>query len=740
MTKKVQKICRLDIGHVIGCHLRVCNVGINQKRRALLTTGHVLAVAMVMVWPQLVRAQDSGSAVQLGTITVQGEGQENPKGPVKGYVAKSSSTATKTGTPILETPQSVSVITRDQIDAQDAKTLSEALQYTPGVVAAPYGSDARFDSPTIRGFDGRQVQFLNGLRIMRTAGAAPIELYGLERVEVLRGPASILYGQANPGGLINQISKRPTFDAFGEVGVQIGSDDYYQTMFDLGGPIADSENFAYRLTGVARNAHDESGFLDNDRYFVAPAFTWKPDDDTSLTVLTSFQRDNPSSPSGLPPALTLNATGVMLPRGFYVGDPSFDFSNRKQTDIGYEFEHRFDETWTFRQNFRYSNLDWNYQSLGMSSAGNGMAGSLIARNATFQDERLNTFNVDNNLQAEFATGGIDHKLVFGLDYRNFDNKVKTEFWRATPLDPVSPVYGGPISLISRSTYADVKSTLTQLGIYAQDEMSYDNWRATVGLRYDWASTEGGAISAPGTAPRSRSKDDEKPTGRVGLGYVFDNGIAPYVSYATSFEPTPVPANGKLLEPTMGEQWEAGIKYQPQGWDGFFSAAVYDLLQKNVSYQISSTPLVYGQYDVRVKGLELEGVTSLADGLNLRAAYTYMDTEIVSGTNNGRRYENAPRHSAGLWLDYTFAEDTPLEGFGMGGGVRYVGQRYGNSTNTFDMSAVTLFDAGVHYDKNNYRASLNVQNIADKEYLASCGTFGCYYGNGRTVMGKLTYRW
>lgn len=713
----------------------------NQRRMSLLTTGHVLAVGMVMFWPQLANAQDSNSTVQLGTITVQGEGKENPKGPVKGYVAKSSSTATKTGTSVLETPQSVSVITLDQIKAQDAKTLSEALQFTPGVIAEPYGTDARFDSPTIRGFDGRQVQFLNGLRIMRTAGAAPVELYGLERVEVLRGPASILYGQANPGGLINQISKRPTFDALGEVGVQIGSYDYYQTMFDVGGPIGEAENFAYRLTGVARNAHDESGFLDNDRYFVAPAFTWKPDEDTSLTVLTSFQRDNPSSPSGLPPALTLNATGAMLPRGFYVGDPSFDFSNRKQTNIGYEFEHRFDETWTFRQNFRYSNLDWNYQSLGMSSSTGGMVGSLIRRNATFQDERLNTFNVDNNLQAEFATGAIDHKVIIGLDYRAYDNKVKTEFWQATPLNPLNPVYGGPISLISRSVYADVKSTLTQVGVYAQDEMSYENWRATVGLRYDWASTEGGSASAPGATPRSLNKDDDKPTGRIGLGYVFDNGVAPYISYATSFEPIPVPANGQPLEPTTGEQWEIGVKYQPQGWDGFFSAAVYDLRQRDVAYQISSGPTVYGQFgEVRVKGLELEGVTSLADGLNLRAAYTYMDTEIVGGTNNGNRYENAPRHSAGLWLDYTFAEDTALEGFGIGAGARYVGQRYGNATNTFDLSGVTLLDAGVHYEKNGYRASLNVQNIADKEYLSSCGTFGCYYGNGRTVMGKLTYRW
>jgi len=705
------------------------------KHISILAGGCAAIAYVAFLAPASALAQDAGTTV-LQTITVDGAKNQDPKAPVKGYVAKTSASATKTGRSLIETPQSVSVITRDQMDAQDVRNLGEALNYVPGVVAQPFGADPRFDAPRIRGFQGNQLQFLNGLRLMRTAGAPSFEVYGLERVEVIRGPASVLYGQGNPSGLINLSSKRPTFERFGEVGAQIGSFDYYQSMFDIGGPVADSDSFAYRLTGLARNAHAQTDNLQNDRYFIAPALTWQPDEDTKLTVLASYQHDNPSSPSGLPPALTYFRPGNMLDRSFYVGDPSFDTSNRKFTNIGYEFEHRFDETFTFRQNARYSNFDWSYRALGMSSTSGGMIGNLIRRNATFQDELLNTFNIDNSLQADFSTGPIDHTLLVGLDYRYFDNNVKTEFWAATPLNPVNPVYGGPISLTARTLYADVKTDISQIGLYAQDEMAIENWRITAGLRQDWASTSGTTFN--GTTYRTLDKDDHKLTGRVGVSYLFDGGIAPYVSYATSFEPVPQPAVGDAPKPTTGEQWEAGVKYQPEGFDGFFSAAIYDLKQKNVTTTVGG---VTQQMDeAHVKGLELEGVASLVDGLDLRAAYTYMDSEVSGRVNNGNELDSTPRHAASLWLDYTFPEDTALEGFGIGGGVRYVGKRYGDAANTFEMKGLALLDLGVHYEKNGYRASLMVQNLTDKEYISSCSTFGCYYGDGRTVMGKLTYRW
>ncbi len=700
-------------------------------------------VGVSVAAPGQLRAEDGDSATALAPITVQAKGAEDPKGPVKGFVAKTSSTATKTGTPILETQQSISVVTSDQMRAQGAETVGQAVEYTPGVSGTPYGSDPRFDSPRIRGFDGRQSQYLNGLKMMRTAGAPAVDPYQLERIEVLRGPASVMYGQGNPGGMINLISKRPVFERFGEVGLQAGSYDTYGSYFDVGGPLSDGSDFAYRVTGLVRAAGAQTDNIDNDRYFIAPALTWQPDDDTKLTILTSVQHDNPSTPSSLPAQLTLNATNNRLSRDFFVGDESFDRSSRTLTNLGYEFEHRLNDVWTFRQNVRYSNFDWNYQALGMATSGLAADGRTINRNATFQDENLNTFNIDNNFLAEFDTGDVDHKLLVGLDYRYFSNDASTQFWSATPLDAFNPVYGGPIRLTSKTTDAHVVSDLQQLGIYIQDEMAYNNWRATLGLRQDWASTSGTSLNGRTNVARPLDKDDHKLTGRAGLGYVFDNGIAPYISYATSFEPVPVPTTGQLLDPTTGRQVEIGVKYQPEGWNGFFSAAVFDLRQNNVSNTVAlpgggTTIAQIGE--VHARGVELEGVASLTEGLDLHAAYTYMDTEILGRTDNGKRLDNVPANAASLWLDYTFQEGSDLDGFGIGGGVRYVGQRYGDTANTFDLGGVALLDAAIRYKKDGVTASLNLKNIADKNYVSSCSSFGCTYGDGRTVMARLSFAW
>jgi len=704
-----------------------------RKHSKILNTGmkaSAAAIAIMAAWPAA--AQDA--TTNLAPIVVQADGQENPKGPVKGYVAKSSATATKTGTPIVETQQSISVVTKDQLEAQGADTLGEVLEYTPGVVGEAFGADGRFDNPLIRGFEAGQSQYLNGLKIMRTFGATSTEIYGMERVEVLRGPASVLYGQGNPGGLINMVSKRPQFEPLREVGIQGGSYDTFGSFFDFSDRIGESD-VAYRLTGLGRIGGQQIDDLQNDRYFLAPAFTWKPDEDTSITLLTSIQHDNPDAPSNLPASMSLY--GNKLPRDFSVGDPSFDDSDRTVVNIGYEIEHRFDEVWSFHQNMRYSNLSWEYQSLSYSSL--DADGITLNRNALYQDENLNTYNLDTRVQAEFDTGGVSHDVVMGLDLRYFDNNTLTEFGTAPPLNTQNPVYGTsfPKSIWYRS---DVDSKLWQAGLYIQDELKYENWRATLGLRQDWSGVSGEQKN-PGVT--SLDQNDHKLTGRAGLSYLFDNGISPYASYATSFEPVAVTdVGGNPLKPTTGEQFEVGVKYQPVGFDGFFSIAAFDLRQKNVA--VASTVggiTVYEQVGgVKVRGIEVEGVASLAEGLDMRAAYTYSDGEVVGDINAGNRPARLPEHSASLWLDYTFQPDTALEGFGFGGGVRYLGQRYSDVANTFDLPSLALFDASIHYQKDNMKASLNIENIADKNYVASCGFFGCAYGDGRTFMGKLTFTW
>lgn len=695
------------------------------------------ASVALAAWLASSAAYSQSADTELAPIVIESNGQQDPKAPVKGYVAKTTAGGTKTGTPLVETQQSISVVTSDQIKAQGVTTLGQAVEYTPGIVGEPYGNDARFDSPNIRGFDASQSQYLGGLKIMRTSGAPSIEIYGLERVEVLRGPQSVLYGQGNPGGLIDMISKHPQFYPIHEVGVQVGSYDYYGTFFDLGDRIGDSD-FAYRLTGLVRNAGAQTDELENDRYFIAPALTWQPDEDTTVTILTSVQHDNPDTPVGLPAELTLHGGDNKLSRDFYAGDKSFDTSDRTMTNIGYEIEHRLNDAWTFRQNMRYSNLKWDYQSLyysGLESDGHTMD-----RGTIYQEESLNTFNVDSQFQADFATGDVEHKVLLGLDLRYFDNDTSTQYGYAPSLDTENPVYGQSITKDIWYT-SKVDSQLWQAGIYAQDELKYDRWRATLGVRQDWARTSGWQYTNYGDT--NLDQDDQAATYRAGLSYLFDNGIAPYVSYATSFDPTSgADADGNQLKPTTGKQAEVGIKYQPLGFDGFFSVAAYDLRQRNVNTTVVtdgvSTTAQIGQ--VHVQGIELEGVASIAEGLDLRAAYTYMDAEVVGGENDGLRPENVPRQAASLWLDYTFKQDGILDGFGLGGGVRYVGQRYADSSNSYDLPGVTLFDASIHYQKDHLKASLIFRNLADKEYVSYCGSFGCYYGDGRTVMGKVAMTW
>lgn len=716
----------------------------NRTYRRVLMSG-----AAAFLFPCVAPGQEAApatateaAAVPLEEITV---GAETGTGPVVGYVAHETVTGSKTDTPILEVPQSISVVTRDQMDARAVQNVGEALDYSAGVVSEPFGTDPRFDAPIIRGFSAANSQYLNGLKLMRDQGMVSIEPYGLERIDVLRGPSSVLYGQGNPGGLINMISKRPVFRSFGEVNGLAGTFDRYVGSFDVGGAIGEtpeSATVAYRLTGLVRQSGTQTDDVDDDRYFIAPAVTFKPDDATSLTLLASLQYDEPDSPVGLPAEYTVLAPqGRRLSRSLYLGDPGFDSSNRTLTNLGYEFAHEFDNGLKFRQNARYTRLNWDYQSLyfnGLDATNPDIAN----RGSSFNDEALGTFTMDNQFEGSFETGPLAHTVLAGLDIRRHDTNTHTEFGTAPSIDVFDPRYD---ARIGRNIWYDSRTdgTLSQVGLYGQDQVRLDKWLLTLGLRHDWATTDSTTKSNYGDSAQDQS--DSAFTGRVGLTYLFDNGLAPYASYSTSFEPVignmPAVLGGAAFEPSEGEQVELGVKYQPIGWNAFVTGAVYDLTQTNVSSTrvIDGVSYTVQNGEVKVRGAELSAVASLADGLDLILNYTYMDAEITKGDNAGNRPANVPMHSANVWLDYTLKSGA-LEGLGAGAGVRYVGERYNLDTNTIKLSANTLVDAALHYERGAFKASLNVNNIADVNYVSTCGNFGCYYGDGRTILGQLTYKW
>ncbi|QQP90781.1 TonB-dependent siderophore receptor [Skermanella sp. TT6] len=710
------------------------------ETRPISLLARLLGTAAVMILPAGASAQGTeGGQIVLPPISVETTAPTGTS-PVQGYVAPVTSTATKTDTPLIETPQSISVITRDQLDDRAVQSITEALGYTAGTFSSTF-ADPRFDDPVIRGFSAGPNQFLDGLRILRTFGAPAIEPYGLERVEVLRGPSSVLYGQSVPGGLVNMVSKRPTEQSFGEVNLQAGSHDRYQGSFDLGGPLDQEGQFLYRLTALGRKSDTQMDHVEDDRWFVAPALTWKPGPDTRLTLLGRFQHDEAQSPPGLPAVGTLFGSPFGdISTSFYPGEPTFRDSELELSSIGYDFEHRIDDTFTIRQNARYLHLRFDYDTLFTS----GLAADqrTLRRGSLVQRESSDTVNVDTSGQAKFATGPLGHTALLGVDYRRFWGDTRTGFGAAPSLDLLNPVYGQAIAPPPIGTDRD--DDLSQLGIYVQDQVRLDKWLLTLGGRHDWVETE----------QRSRitgaetTQDDSAFTGRAALMYLFDGGFAPYVSYTTSFDPvigTQAPQRGGgSFEPTEGEQYEVGLKYQPPGSNSFFTAALFDLTRTNVTTTDPDFPTFQVQTgEARVRGIELEATASLMRGLDVTAAYTYLDSEVTESNTGteGNRLAAVPEHLASLWGDYSFPEGSLLEGFGLGAGVRHIGSRFGNEANDIKVPDVTLFDAAIRYDFDRFRVALNANNLFDKEYVTSCGSVGgCYYGNRLAVISTLTYRW
>jgi iron complex outermembrane receptor protein len=752
----------------------------NSKRRNLLRgvgiAAPVLGTALVLLMAGAARAQQAETGViDLDTINVFGASR-SATGPVNGYVAPSSATGTKTNTPLIETPQSISVISREQIEAQGARTIAQALRYEPGVVSETRGG-GRYDTVFIRGFGGfggnaNYVQYWDNLRFPKgvSYNVASIDPYLVERVEVLRGPASILYGQNNPGGLINLVSKRPTAEPSNEIFTRLGNNGLIESGFDVGGRADKDGTLLYRVVGLGRYSETDVDHTHEKRFLIAPSFTWRPSDATSLTIQASYQHDPKSFYTYWMPALgTLQANpNGRIPYKFFSGNPSFDGFERTQSSIGYQFEHRFDDVWTIRQNARYVHVDSDFKALSVSGFGaastcGGVANLCLARSATRYIESLDSALIDNNVEANLRTGPLEHKLLMGLDYQWQSADARYGTGTTSYLNYRNPVYG-PVAEPALTTYQE--QTRQQLGVYVQDQVKFGNWRALFGLRHDWSriSTNTTALTT-GTGTQATTTD-EAFTGKAGLLYEFDNGIAPYVSYSTSFEPTTGTGYGGLpFKATTGQQYEAGVKYKPTAFEGLFTLSAFNLTQQNVlttdlahtstntaTTLCSSTTCQTQTGEVRSRGIEFGGKVTPFTGFNLVAAYTYTDAEVtksaVSGVT-GKVPAGVPAHTASLWGDYRI-QSGAFRGLGLGLGVRYIGSSYGDQTNTDAMRvpAYTLVDAGLNYDfaelgpvLRGWRGSINATNLFDKRYVSACAsTTQCFYGAGRAVVATLAYRW
>ncbi|WP_244851347.1 TonB-dependent siderophore receptor [Caballeronia sp. SL2Y3] len=713
--------------------------------RPLRTAALLLFAASACVNAQSVDgdAAPAESTLPAVKVTAQSD-QDAPYGPTKGYVAKSSSTALKSGTPIIETPQSVSVVTRDQMDQQNAQTLNAAVRYVSGVTPETRGAIAtRYDLLKVRGFDADT--YWNGLKLIGNGWYSTPQLdpYLMDRVEVLKGPVSVLYGQAAAGGLLNMESKLPTVEPLHEVGVEVGNYGHVQGKFDLSGPIAGDDRYLFRVTGIGRKEDGQVAMTKNERIAIAPSFTWRPDNKTSLTLFGLYQHDPRSSSYGsVPPQGTVlyNPNGK-LPSNFYDGDPSFESFNRVQESVGYKFDRRLSNAWTFRANGRYMHLAQDYKSVYASALEADLR--TLDRGTAYSQDNLNTVALDNQLEGNFSTGPIDHTLLVGFDYQHYATNFVSGFGTAPSIDMYAPVYNQTITVPELS-----KQVLsgTQYGVYAQDQARFGNAILTLGGREDWTNSK----TRNETFGTSSSQSDRAFTGRAGLTYVFNNGIAPYVSYTESFTPqVGTDINGRAFDPERGHQYEVGVKYQPKGYDALFTAALFDLTRENLLTVDATNPNFQSQSgEARSRGVELEAKVSLTDSLNVTGSYTYLNTVYTkdNGGLQGKHLPAVPQNQASLWAYYTINRG-PLAGLSLGAGGRYTGTTY-STQNDFKVQSFFLVDATLRYDLGRTAAQLkgaelyvNAQNLFDKEYVASCyyGSW-CAFGYGRQVFAGMNYRW
>lgn len=689
----------------------------------------------------------------------------------RNYVPEGSVTANKADIPLIETPQSITVITRDQIDLLNFIDAQQAVRYTAGVFGENYGPDPRYDFVTVRGFTPKQ--YIDGLAVPATSTIAStgLDLYAFQSLDILKGPSSVLYGGAPPGGIVNEVSRRPSNTFGGEIEGKYGTHGFGELATTFTGPA--TPYLDIRFTALLRDAGSEVDHAHVKRALVSPSATLKLGSSTKITGLFYYQYDQVEGGAGgfLPIYGTLLANpNGKIKRSTNLDDPA-DLFTRRQTGIGYDLEHRFTDTIVFHSNTKWSHYN-EATPIGIYSAGGfinttdptlpSYYRTLGQSNFSYR-ETVGSFATDNRLDARIVTGDVTQKLLVGVDYRNVRNVAAYNFlspFSVPPyiqtLDAFNPVYNpaGEVDAGYPSRYNQQK--LKQTGVYGQDQIGFGNLFVTLGGRYDWVNTKSAAaFGAITDAPVYTSQKEHKFTYRGGVTYVAPSGIAPYVSYSTAFEPVLGSDinTSQPFKPTSVKQWEGGVKYDARGLPSdvklFATAAIFDIKEKNfVSSQVGQAQATFSTQGglVEVYGGELELVARIHEQLAINASYSYNHSKVKSSVNTpldvGYPLPTTPKNKASLFADYTFQKGA-IGGLGFGFGARYTSKSTGALPGAFSTpviygQAATLFDAIVHYDLPGWRIAVNGSNILDKSYVARCSSnYGCVYGAGRQVIGTIT---
>ncbi|MDP9140391.1 MAG: TonB-dependent siderophore receptor [Pseudomonadota bacterium] len=685
-------------------------------------------------------------AAQLETIVVTGTALSAPR-----YSADAGSSATKTDTPLIETPQSISVLTRERLLDLGALTIQDALRYSAGVRSDAYGLDSRGDFAIVRGTE--YVPYQDGLRsLFGFYNNVRPEVYGIQSVEILRGPSSVLYGQGTSGGMVNLTTKRPQATAAHELYAEFGDYDRQQISLDSTGPLG-SEHLLYRLVAMQRDAATQVDYVDDDRWYVAPSLSWAPTDWLQWTVLGRFQNDESGSSTAFLPwegTLTANPNG-RIPTSRFVSEPGFDRYDTEHASVTSLLRADFGANWALYQTLRYVDSGAVYHSMfpniytGDPYLIDPLQRRKVLRVAYTSDASVDALTADHRLSGHLQWGNVEHLLLFGIDATHVRTNDTQGNYLALDLslqdlvgfDLYDPQYGN-YTLIPRAAgqpAALPELTNRQTGYYLQDQIAIqDRWFFVLGARYDRAESQ--------NAGETSISNDETSL-RAGVLYKTDDGLAPYLSYSESFEPVAQrDADGLPFNPVRGRQYEGGIKYQSPESPTLLTAAIFDIEESN-RLAPGADPTVQVQFGLaRIRGFELEATTTLLGALDLIASYTYLDAYSDDGAQTtGQRYKKLPAiadHSAAAWARWRFTV-FGAAGFSLGAGVRYTAA-IPDEGDSVKVPAVTLYDAAAAWESTHWRLAISGSNLEDETVLAVCLARGdCFYGPRRNVVGSVTFR-
>lgn len=632
----------------------------------------------------------------------------------------------KVATSILDTPASVSVITQKEIEQRDANTTEEVLQYTAGSISDFWGTDDRNDYFQIRGYPA--TTYRDGLTLGSMRGVRE-EPYAFERVEVLRGANSTLFGPADPGGSVNFVSKQPRFENFGESYLTIGSFNHLEAGVDAGNVLNDEETLAYRLTGKIKDSEREYDHSRDNTGFVMGGLTWDVTDSTIATLIVDYLNTDSTPNSGG------YAFDKEYDRSDFYGEPEYNFHDVERTSISGQVSHDFNNGLILSGNVRYSDLNDEFGYVYITDS-DSRVGSVVDRDYFGSDSEAQELigNFIAKYDAQFDL--FDSSTTAGLEYRNASNSSTSVYGDATSIDLNDPVYSGaPSSLF---VYQEESLDYSALAFFVQQNIAInDRYIVTAGVRNDLLDIKRQGESAY-TGSLNAEDDFSEFSFRGALTYIVNDTVSTYISMVESVEPPQVGT-----EPERGEQYELGAKYSPEGMNALFSAAVYQLTKGNDSIAIvgGDGSITRESIDESlVRGVDLEARAEVTANLSVTAAYSYMKSEIArregSEEKEGNELPTTPNHTASVWGFY----EMPKLNLGLGLGARYVGSYYFNENNDSESDAATIFDASVSYQPvDNTDVSLHVSNVFDEQYVANKGS-AVYYNPGREITATVSYNW